>query len=90
MWTDLTHSQYERSSLRIASGLMNGERKVIALHLTARHRLGRHHVLRLPADGVEKVPLHYALDRDSVIQALTITETGDDGAIGTGPGAIVL
>ena len=40
MWTEITHPQYERSSLRYASDLTNGDWKVIAPHLPARSRLG--------------------------------------------------
>ena len=33
MWTEITRPQYDRSSLRYASGLTNEEWKVIAPHL---------------------------------------------------------
>ena len=45
MWTEITRPQYERSSLCYAGNLRNEAWRVIAPHLLARRRLGRHHEL---------------------------------------------
>ena len=41
MWTEFTGLQYDRSGLRYASGLTDGEWEPIAPHLPARKRQGR-------------------------------------------------
>ncbi len=41
MWTEITRLQYDRSGLRYAGDLTDGERELIAPHLPARKRQGR-------------------------------------------------